>query len=150
LFDGYWCHFQQYFSFIVVVSFIGGGLRETGENYRPVASHWQTLSHNVVHLALVEIQTHNINNWQNLVSNKFFCPHSFGVHHTQCYQFTDILLRFYYYFLEHLLSNGENYDIHEIFTVLSSAASEYKLLCSDMFVCCYGDIHVHVCIYAFH
>jgi hypothetical protein len=26
-----------------------------GENHRPVASHWQTLSHNVVHLALIEI-----------------------------------------------------------------------------------------------
>jgi len=23
-----------------------------GENHRPVASHWQTLSHNVVHIAL--------------------------------------------------------------------------------------------------
>jgi len=23
-------------------------VKETGENYRPVASHWQTLSHNVV------------------------------------------------------------------------------------------------------
>ena len=36
---------------------------ETGgprENHRPVASHWQTLSHNVVHLALIGIQTHNI------------------------------------------------------------------------------------------
>jgi hypothetical protein len=30
------------FSYIVAVSFIGG------ENHRPVASHWQTLSHNVV------------------------------------------------------------------------------------------------------
>jgi hypothetical protein len=30
-----------------------------GENHRPVASHWQTLSHNVVHLALIEIRTHN-------------------------------------------------------------------------------------------
>jgi hypothetical protein len=28
------------------------------ENHRPVASHWQTLSHNVVHLALIEIRTH--------------------------------------------------------------------------------------------
>jgi hypothetical protein len=28
---------------------------EPGENHWPVASHWQTLSHNVVHLALVEI-----------------------------------------------------------------------------------------------
>ena len=38
-------------------------LEETGEreeNHRPVASHWQTLSHNVVHLALIENQTHSI------------------------------------------------------------------------------------------
>ena len=32
---------------------------EAGENNRPVESHWQTLSHNVVHLEL-EIRTHNI------------------------------------------------------------------------------------------
>jgi hypothetical protein len=31
-----------------------------GENHWPVASHWQTLSHNVVHLAMIEIWTHNI------------------------------------------------------------------------------------------
>ena len=41
------CHFQQYFSYIVAVSFIGGG---TGENHRPSTNHRQTLSHNVVHL----------------------------------------------------------------------------------------------------
>ena len=33
---------------------------EPGENHRPVASHCQTLSHNVVQLALIEIRTHNI------------------------------------------------------------------------------------------
>ena len=36
-------------------------VEETGgprENQRPVASHWQTSSHNVVHLALIEIRTH--------------------------------------------------------------------------------------------
>jgi hypothetical protein len=36
---------------------------ETGgpeENHRPVASHWQTLSHNVVLFALIEIRTHSI------------------------------------------------------------------------------------------
>ena len=54
LFDGIEHYFQQNFSYIVVVSFIGG------ENLRPVASHWQTLSHNVVHIALIEIRTHNI------------------------------------------------------------------------------------------
>jgi hypothetical protein len=27
-----------------------------GENHRPVASHWQTLSHNVVHLTLTRFE----------------------------------------------------------------------------------------------
>jgi hypothetical protein len=41
--------FQQYFSFIVAVSFIVGGKnRRTRRKSPPVASHWQTLSHNVV------------------------------------------------------------------------------------------------------
>ena len=31
-----------------------------GENHRPVASYWQTLLHNVVHIALIEIRTPNI------------------------------------------------------------------------------------------
>ena len=30
-----------------------------GKIHRPVASHWQTLPHNVVHLALIEIRTRN-------------------------------------------------------------------------------------------
>jgi hypothetical protein len=34
-----------------------GGPRE---NHRPVIIHWQTWSHNVVHLALIVIRTHNI------------------------------------------------------------------------------------------
>ena len=34
--------------------------RGPGENHRPVASHGQTLSHNVVHLALIRIPTQNI------------------------------------------------------------------------------------------
>ena len=34
--------------------------RGPGENHRPVTSHWQTWSHNVVHLALIEIRTNNI------------------------------------------------------------------------------------------
>jgi hypothetical protein len=31
-----------------------------GENHRSAASHWQTFSHNIVHLASIEIRTHNI------------------------------------------------------------------------------------------
>jgi hypothetical protein len=48
---------KQYFSYIVAFSFIGGGTGVPGENHRPAASHWQTLLHNVVHLALIEIRT---------------------------------------------------------------------------------------------
>ena len=42
-----------------------------GENHRPVASHWQTLSQNAVHLALVEIRTHNISVLLNNLSSSF-------------------------------------------------------------------------------
>ena len=44
---------------VLLVEETGG----SGENHRPVASHCQTLSHNVVHLALIEIRTHNISEW---------------------------------------------------------------------------------------
>jgi len=36
-----------------------------GENNRPVESHRQTVSHTVVHLALIEIRTHNISGDRN-------------------------------------------------------------------------------------
>jgi hypothetical protein len=32
-------HFEQYFTYIVVVSFISGGNRGSGENHRPAANH---------------------------------------------------------------------------------------------------------------
>jgi hypothetical protein len=32
-------HFEQYFSYIVAVTFIGGGNGVPGENHRSVASH---------------------------------------------------------------------------------------------------------------
>ena len=44
-----WRHVQQYFSYIVAVSFIGGGNGVPRENHRPAAGQWQTLrSHDVV------------------------------------------------------------------------------------------------------
>ena len=44
---GVYHHFQQYFSYIMAISFIG--VRETRVPREwPEASHWQTLSHNVV------------------------------------------------------------------------------------------------------
>jgi hypothetical protein len=46
--DGVKCHFQQYFSHIVVVSFICGVNRRTQNKPRRFASHWQTLSHNKI------------------------------------------------------------------------------------------------------
>jgi hypothetical protein len=53
-------HFQQYFSYIFWLVLLVEETGGPGENHRPVTSHSQTLSHNVVHLALIEIQTHNI------------------------------------------------------------------------------------------
>jgi hypothetical protein len=56
--------FNTTFNNISVISWWSVVLMEEtggpGENHRPVASHWQTLSHNVVHFALIEIWTHNI------------------------------------------------------------------------------------------
>ena len=56
--------FNATFNTISVISWWSVSLVEetggSGENHRPVASHWQTLSHTVVHLALIEIRTHNI------------------------------------------------------------------------------------------
>jgi hypothetical protein len=40
------------------ISVIGGGNWST--HRKPLTCHWQTLSHNIVHLALIEIRTHNI------------------------------------------------------------------------------------------
>jgi hypothetical protein len=42
---------------IKLTNFIGGGNHRTRKNYRPVASHRQTLSHNVVDIARIEIRT---------------------------------------------------------------------------------------------
>jgi hypothetical protein len=55
-----WRHLQQYFSYIGRSVLLVEETGARGENTRPVTSHWQTLSHNVMHLAMIEIRTHNI------------------------------------------------------------------------------------------
>jgi hypothetical protein len=45
----------------------------SGENHRPVASHWQTLSHNIVHLVLIETRTQNISGDMHWLHCKFIC-----------------------------------------------------------------------------
>jgi len=56
--------FVATFNNIVVVSWRSFLLEEEtgvpGENHRPVASHRQTLSHNVVHLAMIGIRMYHI------------------------------------------------------------------------------------------
>ena len=49
-----------------------------GENHRSAASHWQTLLHNVVHLALGEIRTHKYNN--TIEQTKTVIKHNFEEH----------------------------------------------------------------------
>jgi hypothetical protein len=43
-------------------------VEETGVNHWPAASHWQTLSHNVVsiHLTMSRTQTHNVGKGLNV------------------------------------------------------------------------------------
>ena len=56
------CLFNVTFTNISVISWRSALLVEEaggpGENHQPAASHRQILSHNVVHLALIEIRTH--------------------------------------------------------------------------------------------
>ena len=61
LFDGIYRHFQQYFSSWWSVLLVEE-TRGLGENHRPVASHRQTLSHNVVSSTprLTGIRTHSV------------------------------------------------------------------------------------------
>ena len=47
-FIGVWCHFQQYFSYIVAISFIDVGNRRPRRKPQTIANHWLTLSDNVV------------------------------------------------------------------------------------------------------
>jgi hypothetical protein len=49
---------------IKFVSDLDGG---SGQNHRPAASRWQNLSHNVEHLVLIEIRTHNISGDEHLL-----------------------------------------------------------------------------------
>jgi hypothetical protein len=44
---GVLCHFQQYFSYIVVVVLLVKETRVPRENHWPIASHWQMLSDNI-------------------------------------------------------------------------------------------------------
>ena len=57
------------FNNILGISWWSGLLLEEtggpGDNHRPVASHWQTLSHNAVHLVLIEIRI-NKNSYSKL------------------------------------------------------------------------------------
>ena len=52
-------HFQQYFSFIIAVSFISGGNRSTWRKPPTCRKSNKLLSHNTVHLSMSRIQTHN-------------------------------------------------------------------------------------------
>ena len=61
MFHGVERHFQQYFTYIVVVSFIGGGNRpEDSKKTTDLSQVIDKLYSNVGHLALTEILTHTV------------------------------------------------------------------------------------------
>jgi hypothetical protein len=47
VFVGVECHFQQNFSYIVVISLIDGGKQSSGENHRPAASNRLKIASNL-------------------------------------------------------------------------------------------------------
>ena len=51
-------------------------VEETWENHQTVTNHWQTLSHHVVHLTLIEIQSHN-NNGDRHWLHKYSCKSNY-------------------------------------------------------------------------
>ena len=48
-----------------------------GENQRLVTSNWQTRSHNVLHLALIEVRTHSISGWLHRYSCQLSSDHGY-------------------------------------------------------------------------
>jgi len=87
--------FNVTFSNISVISWQLVLLVEVTGGPRPGESHWQTLSHNGVRLALVEIQTHNIGTdcigtcsckttrpWRPLIFRRYtYIPHLASIWH---------------------------------------------------------------------
>jgi hypothetical protein len=79
--------FQQHFSYIVAVSFIGEETRVPGKNHRPVASHWQTLSNNVASRTplsdrLFELATSEDSVCVNIIDAyiRIVCKYYWGIH----------------------------------------------------------------------
>jgi len=94
----------------MAVSFIGGDTGVPGENYRPAASHWQTLLHKVVS------STSHISFLQILKTLKQ------KVH----YMYLQIGMN------RKLLS----YGLYERYCVSNKARSHMKTSCIDMYIVC--------------
>ena len=67
-----------------------------GENHRSVASHWQTLSHNVVHLALRDSNTQH-QWWYTLITGVVVNPNTIYIYNSNTVWFNFQTLAIYIY-----------------------------------------------------
>ena len=90
------CHFQQYFSYIVAVGFISGG-KWNHQAETTAASHWQTLSPNVIsstpHLSW--IQTHISGVRQTNLSVSHLISQSFNYRKHKSQQIDPLFLEYW-------------------------------------------------------
>jgi hypothetical protein len=150
------CHFQQYLRYIVGVSLIGGGNRGSGENHQPVASVWQTRSHNVVPSTTVTKTTANFTekykikvvNFKDvlprvhaiLIFKFYYCRYSLRNHlFCTCYKWNDSriiifhLLLSDYYDKRKRLCPSRRMDIMQLWTFIEVNIRIYRSNIYDIY-----------------
>ena len=123
----------------MAVSFICGGNWRIRRKHWHIASHWQTLSHNVVHLALIDTRTHNISDSFNMrcsfmifYSDKHERDLDTG-YQNLCYQLPQNIMNRIGVVMVSVLSSS--------IIVCSSSTDRVKPKTIQFGICCFSDKH---------